>query len=669
MAFVRAWAEGLDAAQAWQRYIGQGQAADGRRVRAELQRLLDVLRGVARAQGRPELAALLRRDPEAMADVNLDRPSLDDFRAQQPEDFYSEAELLALYEARHGAPDARSGTRRRQRLRARQVAALQWLETVAVREPRPDDAVGAWLDERLAARLAQAGLARLGDLKQRIQTRGYHWHRDVERVGPAAAQRLAQWWQEHARTLGALPAWALVPPRRLDRLSLMRRAVVPARLTQPTPPGGAHGLAPTGHSAGLPAHPVPLERLERLRVPPDLTGANGRFRAAPEHLRIAAADDLQALQAWLALRRPGSATWRAYRKEAERLTLWAVWIAGKPVSSLEAADLHAYAAFLAAPAAAWSAPRGTPRWHDDWRPFEGPLAERSRTMALGIVRGLFAWWQAQGYLAVNSWTVAEASLPAATGTAGVEVTDVLRASASITQTRASVVTNAPEPRAALRRLPRALGLDLQIELRHWIERRIQLQGRTPALLRLRAMLCLAMDAGLRPAELTAASIDWLRGPAGGSGASACGADAWLQVPDGPGGKARPVPLPAHATQALIEYVHSRPLESPTAGIRPQPPLLAHLRAESALSAARLYELFAQAFSDCADELSSFKPGAAQRLSLVSTIWLRNGCGLRAAADGVDGPALQLQMGHRSRASTSAYRRLARELDSSVPTDA
>ncbi|MEK8051216.1 phage integrase family protein [Ideonella sp. DXS22W] len=623
MAFVRAWAEGLDAAQAWQRYIGQGQPADGRRVRAELQRLLDVLRGVARAQGRADLAALLRRDPEAMAEAGTDRPSLDDFRAQQPEDFYSEAELLELYEATHGAPDARSGARRRQRLRARQVAALQWLETVAVREPRPDDAVGAWLDERLAARLARAGLHRLDDLKQRIQARGYHWHRGVERVGPAAAQRLAQWWQEHARTLGALPAWALTPPHQLDRPSLMRRAAMPAR-------------------------PVPLER---LRVPAGLTGSNGRFRAAPAHLRIAAADDLQALQAWLSLRTAGSATWRAYRKEAERLTLWALWIAGKPVSSLDAADLHAYAAFLAAPPADWTAPRGTPRWHDDWRPFEGPLAERSRSMALGILRGLFAWWQAQGYLAVNGWTVEEATPP---------VDQPADQPANL---------RVPTQRAPGLRLPRALDLDLQIELRQWIDLRIRQQGRTPALLRLRAMLCLALDAGLRPAELAAARIGWLQRTPDADTAVTGVVETWLQVTDGLGCKARLVQLPAHVTHALRNYLDSRPLDAPAAGASHQAPLLAQLRTESALSAARLYELFAQAFSHCADELSSFKPDEALRLRQVSTIWLRNGYGLRAAAEGVAGPTLQQQMGHRSRASAAAYSRLARGLDSPAPTDA
>ena len=97
-AFVRCWAEGPDLTQAWNRYLWVDGAPDARRARGELQRLLDALRALARAHGRPDIAALLRRDPDAIADHGPALPTLDDFRASLPDDFYSEAELVELAE-------------------------------------------------------------------------------------------------------------------------------------------------------------------------------------------------------------------------------------------------------------------------------------------------------------------------------------------------------------------------------------------------------------------------------------------------------------------------------------------------------------------------------------------------------------------------------------------
>ncbi|MGQ3179798.1 MAG: hypothetical protein ACT6SC_19585, partial [Blastomonas fulva] len=69
-----------------------------------------------------------------------------------------------------------------------------------------------------------------------------------------------------------------------------------------------------------------------------------------------------------------SATQRSYRKEAERLLLWATLERGKPLSSLTADDVGAYADFLVSPPAAWCGPRHHQRWSPMWRPFEGALS-------------------------------------------------------------------------------------------------------------------------------------------------------------------------------------------------------------------------------------------------------------------------------------------------------
>jgi hypothetical protein len=71
LAFVRAWAEGIDPVIAWERFLYLDGAGDARSARRELARLREELRRVARLNGRPDIAALLCRDPEAIVERNV----------------------------------------------------------------------------------------------------------------------------------------------------------------------------------------------------------------------------------------------------------------------------------------------------------------------------------------------------------------------------------------------------------------------------------------------------------------------------------------------------------------------------------------------------------------------------------------------------------------------
>ena len=373
MAFVRSWAEGLDLVAAWDRYLYVDGQGDGRRARGELQRLLDELRSLARAHGRPDLAALLRRDPEAIPDKGAKVPTLDEFAAQQPADYYTEAELIALYQEQYGQADSRSAARRRQRLRERLVQAVQWLTNIGVREPAPGDPVAAWLDERVAARLAVVGIRTLEELVFWIRTKGFNWHRGIPKVGPEGAARIVRWLREHEATLGALPSPALVPLSQIDTAAL-------------TPPPRI-GIVP----------------LERFRPPSERDGSRGINRAPLERCKVAVANDYEAIQAWLRLRVHGTHTWRAYRKEAERFLLWAVMERRKALSSLDGDDCVAYRDFLAAPGPDWVGARNAQRWSEAWRPFEGALSVRSQATAMTIVRSLCEWLVRRHYLDSNPW--------------------------------------------------------------------------------------------------------------------------------------------------------------------------------------------------------------------------------------------------------------------------
>lgn len=153
-------------------------------------------------------------------------------------------------------------------------------------------------------------------------------------------------------------------------------------------------------------HPAPLERLV---IPGDLDGHAGTNRATGGVAQIAAANDLDAIRAWLARFADKQTTFDSYRKEAERLLLWSLVQLGKPLSSLTHEDCLRYQRFLAdpQPAATWIANAGAgggrkhARGDARWRPFHGPLSPASVRQAMVILNVLFSWLVQAGYLAGN----------------------------------------------------------------------------------------------------------------------------------------------------------------------------------------------------------------------------------------------------------------------------
>ncbi|NLW03862.1 MAG: site-specific integrase [Pseudomonadaceae bacterium] len=147
---------------------------------------------------------------------------------------------------------------------------------------------------------------------------------------------------------------------------------------------------------------APLELLPQL--PDELNGRFGENRPpATQICQIAANTDLEAVQSWLLEYQEQPQTFRAYRKEAERLLLWCWLEAGKPLSSLNRQDLAIYQTFLAdpQPASRWCGHGRMPRHSENWRPFQGGLSKSSQQHALRVLKGLFQYLHAAGYLAGN----------------------------------------------------------------------------------------------------------------------------------------------------------------------------------------------------------------------------------------------------------------------------
>ena len=85
---------------------------------------------------------------------------------------------------------------------------------------------------------------------------------------------------------------------------------------------------------------VPFERLRIDRQ--DLDGSQGANRGQVDFHVVDAENDRQAIQAWITATAGSPHTVKAYRKEGERLLLWAVVEQQKPLSSLNLDDCTRY---------------------------------------------------------------------------------------------------------------------------------------------------------------------------------------------------------------------------------------------------------------------------------------------------------------------------------------
>jgi integrase len=111
--------------------------------------------------------------------------------------------------------------------------------------------------------------------------------------------------------------------------------------------------------------------------------------------------DLDAVRTWIRSYDDSPQTRRSYEKEAERLLRWCYFERGKPLSSLGAADVLAFFAFLADPPLHWIGSASAPRGSALWRPLRGPLKESSVRQSKAIVNALFTALVASKHLEGN----------------------------------------------------------------------------------------------------------------------------------------------------------------------------------------------------------------------------------------------------------------------------
>lgn len=117
--------------------------------------------------------------------------------------------------------------------------------------------------------------------------------------------------------------------------------------------------------------------------------------------QLAAQNDLEALQAWLAEYKQSPQTYRSYRREIRRFLVWAYHLRRKPFSGITREDVQAYTAFLTNPPDEWCAPRHVRKTDSDFRLWEGPLSERSIDHAHLVLASAFGYLTEMGYLRGN----------------------------------------------------------------------------------------------------------------------------------------------------------------------------------------------------------------------------------------------------------------------------
>lgn len=373
-------------------------------------------------------------------------------------------------------------------------------------------------------------------------------------------------------------------------------------------------------SLPVPSEPQPLER---LLLPPALSGASGSNRAPATGAQIAAADDLAAVTAWLARYADSQATLLAYRREVERLILWAVLQLGKPLSSLTHEDLLAYERFLAnpQPAARWvlaGSKKKLARSHAAWRPFAGPLSPTSVRHAMVVLNACFAWLTEAGYLAGNPLSLAR-------------------------RRRAS-----SKPR-----ITRYLSHDLWEAVKETVEAMPAGTERE----RLHAARCrwlctVLYLGGLRASEVTGTTMG-----AFFSRRDTRGIERWWMEVNGKGNKDRLVPATDELMAELARYraVHGLP-PRPLAG-ETCPLVLPVIGREKALSRGALHLIVKEVFNLTAERLRGRGlEGEALAAVVVqaSAHWLRHTAGSHMADQKVDLRHVRDTFGHSSIATTSGY---------------
>lgn len=589
----------------WERYLYVEGGFRERKALSTCDWLKQEVANAALSKRQPHVARLvkLRISPP----VNNVVP-LEIFAQRFPEDFYSESELLELWQEAIG-PEARKAAKRG-KLVQDQLKAINHLESIVAKSPKLDDFVESWLEPGIAGRLAREGIETIQAVVDRINGKGLTWWTGIPGVGRIAGEKIQRWIVEQQASLGCV-----LTTQALQRRSALDRDGVNAALPKET------GVVP----------------LERFVVPVELNGSQGRFRAPPELCMLDATNDYEAIVAWLNSKRPKvvdlfnakkeSHTQRAYRKEAERFLLWSIIERKKPISSMTLEDCIAYRDFLhnPQPRENWCGQRGRARWGPLWRPFNGPLSPSAERTAIIILRTMYEWFMRQRYVVGNPWV-------------GVMPRQVVQSKVQI-------------------------GRSFTVKQWQYIKSFCTYLPKSPSTQRLQMILDFLYITGLRLSEAVSVRLrDFYQIEIEDD------QFGWMLNVEGKGGKLRSVPVPDGVIEIIQRYLSTRGLSPDVASYFDKGTFLIGklddgfavggvrkaCDQDAGITAGTLYDALTTFFKKVSKALATTDKKGADRLAKASTHWLRHTYGSHAVGAGVPLEIVQNNLGHASLSTTTIY---------------
>lgn len=237
-------------------------------------------------------------------------------------------------------------------------------------EPKLDDVIGRWVSSvRICKALKAKKIRTVGDLVNRINVDGINWGQDVKGIGARHGRQLIEWLQKIAPGLGVeISRTSLLPIKEL-------RSAVANSI------GRRLGVFP----------------LERVLIPQDFAGIRN---SVDPRCALSASNDMEAIEAYLAMYKSTPTTWRAKRGDVEKLLLWCVAQRSVSLSSMKVEDAQAYAEFLSdpQPPEKWIYAKRCTRTDPKWRPFQKALKGNSWEQTLGGAAAFLRWLHRVGYV-------------------------------------------------------------------------------------------------------------------------------------------------------------------------------------------------------------------------------------------------------------------------------
>lgn len=242
--------------------------------------------------------------------------------------------------------------------------------------PQATDPISKWFRPKTTAALRSIDLHSLAELADWIRRRDRGWWKSIPRIGAGRAKVIVDFINRNSQQLGEIrfaePIDANVPTLVLD-----------------------------------PRFPSRLAPLELVALPEDASRDIAPFRST-QFCFIGAKNDLEATFCYLSRFNDSKHTYRAYKRELERLLLFAVLIQKKPFASFLVEDCNAYIKFLEKPHLGYVGPK-VPKSSPRWKPFaDESMSAKSIKQALTIIRSFFKFLVDARYLVANPWNLVEA---------------------------------------------------------------------------------------------------------------------------------------------------------------------------------------------------------------------------------------------------------------------